>query len=66
MWDPSQSQALPHVLSYNLLILGALFPPHPRRIHVGSSFGSASMLITLIKIFSTLWIGDQRSEACSY
>jgi len=30
-----------------------------------SSFGSASMLITEIKIFSTLWIGDHRSEACS-
>jgi uncharacterized membrane protein len=30
-----------------------------------SSFGSAIMLITLIKIFSTLWIGLQRSEACS-
>lgn len=30
-----------------------------------SSFGSANMLITLIKIFSTLWIGDHRSEACS-
>ena len=30
-----------------------------------SSFGSAIMLMTLIKIFSTLWIGLQRSEACS-
>lgn len=31
-----------------------------------SSFGSASMLITLMRIFSTLCIGDQRSDACSY
>lgn len=31
-----------------------------------SSFGSASILITLISIFSTLWIGDHRSDACSY
>jgi hypothetical protein len=31
-----------------------------------SSFGSASMLITLISIFSTLCIGLQRSLACSY
>ncbi len=30
-----------------------------------SSFGSASILITLIKIFSTLWIGLHRSDACS-
>lgn len=30
-----------------------------------SSFGSANMLMTLINIFSTLWIGDQRSDACS-
>ena len=30
-----------------------------------SSFGSANMLITLIKIFSTDWIGLHRSEACS-
>jgi hypothetical protein len=30
-----------------------------------SSFGSANILITLINIFSTLCIGDQRSDACS-
>ena len=30
-----------------------------------SSFGSANMLITEMRIFSTLWIGDHRSEACS-
>jgi hypothetical protein len=30
-----------------------------------SSFGSANILITLINIFSTLWIGLHRSEACS-
>lgn len=30
-----------------------------------SSFGSASILMTEIRIFSTLWIGDQRSDACS-
>lgn len=30
-----------------------------------SSLGSASMLMTDRRIFSTLWMGDQRSEACS-
>ena len=30
-----------------------------------SSLGSASMLMTEMRIFSTDWIGDQRSEACS-
>jgi hypothetical protein len=30
-----------------------------------SSFGSASILITLISIFSTLCIGLHRSDACS-
>lgn len=30
-----------------------------------SSLGSASILMTLMRIFSTLWMGDQRSEACS-
>jgi hypothetical protein len=30
-----------------------------------SSLGSASMLMTLMRIFSTDWMGDQRSEACS-
>ena len=30
-----------------------------------SSFGSAIILMTEIRIFSTLWIGLQRSEACS-
>ena len=30
-----------------------------------SSLGSASMLMTLMRIFSTLWIGLQRSEAFS-
>ena len=30
-----------------------------------SSLGSASMLITEIRIFSTDWMGDQRSDACS-
>lgn len=30
-----------------------------------SSFGSASMLITLMRIFSTLWIGLHRSDAFS-
>lgn len=31
-----------------------------------SSFGSANILITLIRIFSTLCIGLHRSDACSY
>ncbi len=30
-----------------------------------SSLGSDIMEITLIKIVSTVWIGSQRSEACS-
>jgi len=30
-----------------------------------SSFGSASIDMTDIRIFSTLWIGDQRSDALS-
>ncbi len=30
-----------------------------------SSFGSANILMTEIRIFSTLWMGDHRSEACS-
>lgn len=30
-----------------------------------SSLGSASMLMTLMRIFSTDWMGDHRSEACS-
>lgn len=30
-----------------------------------SSFGSASMLMTEMRIFSTLWIGLHRSDACS-
>lgn len=30
-----------------------------------SSLGSASMLMTEMRIFSTDWMGDHRSEACS-
>lgn len=30
-----------------------------------SSFGSASRFMTDSRIFSTDWMGDQRSEACS-
>ena len=31
-----------------------------------SSFGSASIEMTLIRIVSTVWTGSHRSEACSY
>ena len=30
-----------------------------------SSLGSASMLMTEMRIFSTDWMGDHRSDACS-
>lgn len=46
----------------------SLFSRHMRAASTfagDSSLGSASMLMTLINIFSTLWMGDQRSEACS-
>lgn len=51
------------ILSYSLL-----FSLHIRAASTFaglSSFGSASMLMTEIKIFSTLWMGLQRSDACS-
>ncbi len=52
------------IFSYSSLLFLHIFAAS---IFAGlSSFGSASMLMTLIRIFSTLWIGDQRSDACSY
>jgi hypothetical protein len=55
-------------LSLTILSYSARLSLHMRAASTfagDSSFGSANMLITLMRIFSTLWIGDHRSEACS-
>lgn len=54
--------------SFTILSYSSLFSLHIRAASTFaglSSFGSASMLMTEMRIFSTLWIGLHRSDACS-
>lgn len=55
-------------LSFTILSYSPLFSLHIRAASTFaglSSFGSASMLMTEMRIFSTLWMGLHRSDACS-